>query len=202
VEPTAAPEVRFRRPRSRIVWTLVIAGIVLGGLGFTMTAVKAFGPFFKPAFDVPGESLESLGAGRYMVFERNGSNTDLGPVHFSQSGFTHVDAQDVTVEGPDGLPVPVRRTSANETLTQGSSIYTGVAEFNAPKSGRYRVSVQGQSGEVIVGREMLDALRSGLGWILLAIVGFVLLVAGLIVAVARAFIHPAPDPRRGPAVQH
>jgi hypothetical protein len=187
------PPPRYRRKRSKVVWTLVISGLLLGLVGGVMTAVRVMAPLYQPAIDVPGETSMSLEPGRYVVFERTGSRTDAGPFHYSQTDAPRIGAREVVVEGPGGTLVTVTPASINETVTRGSSIYFGVAEFRIREGGSYHVTVNSRSsGEVIVGREMLDSLKSAVVWIAISVVGFLLLVAGVIVAVVRSFLDPTP----------
>ena len=118
---------------------------------------------------------------------------------------------DVTVTSASGSEVVVNGPSGfDQTLTRGSSEYSGVAEFDIEDSGEYTVSVATPGTQVIVAPSIVSGFRASLGWIalvgmsaLLMLVGVTLLIIGLVRGSrSPAVASPAqaagwyPDPQR------
>jgi hypothetical protein len=190
-----APTERRRRRRSRLVWALVVSGLVIGVVGFAGSVTRLFGPLFGPSLDVPGSHSMTLDAGRWVVFEENGSQTSVGPVHVSKSERPRIAARDVTVTSTGGTALTVRPVGSTQTVKRGSSSYLGVAEFDIDEAGEYTVTVTTASaGDIVVGREFVDGIKSNLIWLGMSFLGLLLLAAGAVVAVARAFLYPSSPP--------
>jgi hypothetical protein len=81
-------------------------------------------------FDVPGAASVQLERGTYAVWLSDGSSFT--------SRFLRAD---ITVTGPAGEPVTVRRPVGSSTLGSGNEQYSDGGEFEARTAGLYRVTV-------------------------------------------------------------
>ena len=164
----------------------VIGGVQLAG------AITSVSP--QP---VPGQFHISLASGQWEIYELIGtrSGVSAGGVSFS---VTHeqapiITASMVTVTAPGGIELPVQNQSGNttQTLQNGSSIYTGVANFQAPRAGNYSVSVAAPGASVVVvARPVLAELRALLPWIAGALLGAACALIGLIGVIVAHRRHP------------
>ena len=93
----------------------------------------------------------------------------------------------VTVLSPSGESLPVESTSFDETIDRNSSTFTGAVRFTVEDSGVHRVSVEGVGPQVIVAPSIASSFGNALAWLavvalgaLLAVIGLVLLIVGLV----------------------
>lgn len=123
--------------------------------------------------DIPGEGTVTLEeTGGYTIYhEYPGADDDFfGP-----------DIASITVTAPDGSGVDLRDYSS--TVTYSGSGHDGIAlfSFTADEAGAYAVSVDGDGGELAVGRGLGGGIVGGIVGGL--VVGFVGVVAGIVIAV-------------------
>jgi hypothetical protein len=114
---------------------------------------------------------ETLSAGRCDFYQLTGTTTgtSVGPLSYS---VTHrrspsLNVSGISVTAPDGQPVPMQDQASNttETIQRGSDLYTGVANFDAPSSGSYSITVNSEGpGQVILARPVLSELVGLLPW--------------------------------------
>jgi hypothetical protein len=78
-------------------------------------------------------------------------------------------------------------TTINETITQGSYQYTGVARFDILNEGTYLVEVTTPGTRVVVAPSLTSGFRGALKWIglgglsgLIFLIGAVLLIVGIV----------------------
>jgi hypothetical protein len=138
-------------------------------------AYQAFAPLFRTllwptTMETPGTVDLELSAGTHMVYE--------------QTGTLSTEAVRVTSADGDVLFAGAPRT--NETITQGAVSYTGAVSFEVPASGHYQVAVSTSVGRVLVERTLADTLGATWGWMVGAVLGGLMGVAGLIVMIVRA----------------
>jgi len=170
------------------VWVLLV-GLVFG----VPASVRAVQVFLKsingPALNVPGSTQVHLNSGRWVIFQRTGSKSDYGPVHTSENGPPTITVSDVTVIGAGGA-LQVRELTGTQTITSGSTIYTGAVEFSVPSDDEYTISVaSARPVEAMVTRSFSDVVGAFAPWAVVAIAGNLLALLGLIFVLA-----PAPKP--------
>jgi hypothetical protein len=75
----------------------------------------------------------------------------------------------------------------NETVNLNQDTYQGIAAFNAPSDGTYRVTVRGSEGRAAVSTSVVGFLGSSLGAIgvitmagLIALIGLIVFIVGLV----------------------
>jgi hypothetical protein len=162
---------------------------ITGGIVAGLSVAKA--SKVEAAWAVPGGIATYLQKGKWEIYQLTGtvSGSSAGPFSYSQEhdGPVTIDSTDIHITDPAGrVVVPHERFSStrSETYTTGSRIYTGVASFDTPASGTYRVSVaSSQPGQVILATSPFAALARVLGWIIAAVTGAAVFVFGLIMLI-------------------
>jgi hypothetical protein len=186
-----------------MIWTgavLLVVGMLLvvaGIIGVVASAASLINGFGSPV-TTPTTVTRTLEAGTtYAVYERSslvsGSGTLEDPLLAS------VSPADITVTGPGGVVVPVKDPGQmTQTFTNGGKEYFAVATFDAPASGSYEITIAGEGAEVLVapsfsafGRSIAWVAAIGLGG-LLALVGLVLLIIGLVRRASSKKAAPTP----------
>lgn len=175
-----------------------LAGVVfLAGLALATVLVWRFVAAFEPAvrFLAPGESQMSIAApGDYIVWHEHRT------VYQGRSFSVEPAMPDGTryrVQAPDGSPVAVEPHSGMSSEGSGGRSVS-VAQFRAPMSGAYRVSVEGNSEPRVmaIGPNRLWPILKLSG----AISAIVLLALGLAVAVGLyGFLRTVEEPAAGVA---
>ena len=199
-----AHEPRAPGPGLRVAVVLIVAGFLLA----IPTLVAGVVPIVREVtassrFDAPGQTHLHLGRGTYMVYEDVGASSIGSP--FSSDDNVTITPDDVTVTGDDGASVAVsERGTTRESLSSDGDSFVGAVRFTTPASGGYTVSVRNITPkEVLVARPLTDTIRSVLVWLLLAGVGGVVLVVGIILLIVgsvrrnrmrTAFAYAAPPP--------
>ncbi len=180
---------------------LIWIGVVLMVLGVVVAAFSAFQAFSgsgvtdtltSQTASVPGDFTRSLEAGKYTVYAQSGTPGDLTQtVPFTASA--------VSVTGPDGA-VAVSAPGLTETVTRGSTVFRGVAVFQAPTAGVYRISISSDvATQVIVGRSLGSSFGAAIGWIVVLVLGALAALTGLvllIVGVIRGSLRRDPEERQ------
>lgn len=184
--PLTAP--RRRGPSlgfSIIVIAIGLAGVLLGGIVAGVGFVKNLTT--TDNIDVPGRARFHLDAGRYLVYERIGTETSGLGTNFSEYGSISISAESVRVIDASGGELTVRPdTGGTETITRNSEVYTGAVAFRVPSEGDYEVQIlDGRPGRALVARALGDTVRRAIPWVGLAIIsglvgltGAILLVVG------------------------
>jgi hypothetical protein len=191
---------------------LVIGICALVGFG-AVAGVRAASLGAGSPRPVPGHFRESLSAGRWEFYELTGITRGGSAGPFSYN-VTHgrspvLGAAAISVTAPGGQPVAVHGQPGNttETIQRGADIYTGVAGFDAQRSGRYAITVSSAGpGRVILARPVLSQLLALLPWAGGSLAGAVCIALGLILLTLgnrrRAGPRPAgpvpPRPAPGP----
>ncbi|MFL6070134.1 MAG: DUF2510 domain-containing protein [Actinomycetes bacterium] len=188
----SAPVVE-RKSRPLIWWgaALLVIG-VLGGVIAVVGLVSRVGGVLVDAITAdsqltPARMQLQLDGGPYVVYELTGQTRGGGPFTVENGRGVTVNVSDVTVTSVDGTQVPVGPTTFTETITQGSSNYTGVARFDVLHDGTYVVEVATPGTRVLVAPSVTSGFRGTVKWFalggvsgLLFLVGVVLLIVGIV----------------------
>lgn len=189
-ETPAAPA-RQRRPWVPLGVALVILGLLGGVAGGVALAAQVGGDLVR-AFSAdpqvtPVQLDLDLDEGTYIVYEYTGSARSSGPITTESFRGLTVAVGDVTVTAPDGSDVPLSVPRFDETLTRGSSTYTGAVRFETEDDGVYRISVTTPDTRILVAPSLTSMFTGSIVWIALLClsgivfaVGVVLLVVGLV----------------------
>jgi hypothetical protein len=174
----ASPNTAVRRPGpalwlSILLLILGIAGIVVSGLGVGRAVVHSI--LDAPVLTSPGKEQVLCRSGTYLLYVENGSS--------SLSATT----ASVTVTGPGGENIPVEAESTSQTFSKNGQQFSGALGFVASTAGTYTVSVHTSGSSVLVAPSFTTAAQENIGWIvgifvsgILALVGFVLLIVGIV----------------------
>jgi hypothetical protein len=163
-------------------------GIAVAVLGAVETAVPFIRTLTRSTSHATPASIQAhLSHGTYEVYELTGDRSSaFSPV---QPGSVDIGPGNVAVT-PTGGGSQLRVTGegADETLTLGSNVYTGAVQFAVPNAGDYVVRVtSNRPTRIVLARSLGGLARSVVGWIitaaaggLLAVIGLVLLIVGLV----------------------
>jgi hypothetical protein len=136
-------------------------------------------------FEVPGRARMHLDHGDYMVYEDKGASS-IGNA-FSQDDTVTIEPADVTVTAPDGTSLLVLdRGSFAETLTVNGRRYVSAVRFTAPATGEYVIGVTTTTtttGYALVARPLASVARKSAGWFVLAALGAVFFVIGVVLLI-------------------
>jgi uncharacterized protein DUF2510 len=152
---------------------------VPGGLVATLHTIGAASG--GPHIEVPGRSIVHLSAGPYLLYEETGSSHGFAGFSVSHNRGTSIAPADLEVTAPDGHRLAVREPGDTQTLTLGSTIYTGAVRFDAPTDGDYELRATSSTAtSAIVGRPLTSALGEVTGWFVVGAVGGAVFLAGLV----------------------
>lgn len=186
-----AAQTRQRRPWVPLGIALVILGLFGGVVGGVAFAARVGGDLVR-AFSAdpqvtPVQLDLDLNEGTYLVYEYTGSARSPGPITTESFRGLTVAVADVTVTAPDGSDVPLSVPRFDETLTRGSSTYSGAVRFETEDEGVYRISVTTPDTRILVAPSLTSMFTGSVVWIALLclsgivfFVGVVLLVVGLV----------------------
>jgi hypothetical protein len=176
----------------------IVAGCAIGGTIQLTGAITSAAP--QP---IPGRFQISLGSGQWEIYQLTGtqSGVSVGGISVNATNFNapSLGASTVTITGADGAQVGVQYQSGNttQTLQKGSDIYTGVASFQAPKAGKYSVSViNSGAGAVVISRPVLSYFVAMLPWLGGGLLGGACLLIGLIGVIIAHRRNPARPANR------
>jgi len=195
----AAPSQRRRGMALIIIGAVVmLLAIALASVSGARSISGLLSLATQDTFGVPGEQAKELDPGSYVVFARIGSTS------VQETVGTPFRPNAITITGPDGSSVPVRRLAGTQRLTLGTDVFAGVAGFDAPTGGRYVVRISEGSGTALVSGDIASTVIGGVGGIFgfvigifLGFIGLALLIAGLVrrlvrPSAARVGAVPAP----------
>jgi hypothetical protein len=165
------------RKSLRLPVILVVVGLLVAVPAMAMLVLRSVRAVDAPSMAAPGAVRRHLSAGTWVVFEHTGTRTGAIGFTVTSIGSPELQPGNVTVTAPDGTEVPVGFVETNQTITRGSSIYTGVLQFSVLTSGTYAVDLEGPQVQVIVTRSLNEALRG------IVVLGAVVGIAGLVVLV-------------------
>lgn len=177
------------QPRSRStlrVGLLVLAiGVAAGIVGLVGALRPVFQTVLTGSLETPVATTLDLDEGHYIVYEWTGTARGGGGFTFTNNGAMTLTVESAAVTGPSGERVPVRlATRGSQTITQGTRIYSDALAFDAPRTGSYTVVIESIApGRVVIARSLGDTFRRAVPMILLAVGGFLALVAGAVLLV-------------------
>jgi hypothetical protein len=182
---------KARRP---LVWWglgLLIVGVLLGVVGGALFVGSAgadvIRTFTAPIRDTPLDVTIDLDEGTYVVYEQTGAGRGNGPFPSNQAGSVTIAPDTVSVLNQSGESLPVETTTFDETIDRNNSTFTGAVRFTVEESGVHRVLVDGVGQQVIVAPSIASSFGNAIAWLgivalgaLLAVIGLVLLIVGLV----------------------
>jgi len=190
-----------RSSRPLVIWgiALIVLAVVAGCLAVFVMVTRVGGVLMdaltSDSLATPTEVELQLDQGTYLVYELTDRTRSVGPVSTRTGQGVTIGVEDVSVTADDGSRVQVEPTSINETITRGSSRYTGAVRFAIDNEGRYDVQVLTPGTQVIIAPSIAKGFLAALPWLglggvcaLVLLVGVVLVVVGLIRS------QPAPTP--------
>jgi hypothetical protein len=156
---------------NRFCGFLMLAGAIAAVACAAVVAVQVrddFGPSI--AQRVPGRFDASLTAGKWAVYQLTGQSGGHSAggisVSITRQQAPTLASSMIEVLAPDRHQLSVARWPNDnvETVEKDSRIYTAVASFDAPASGRYALIIRAR-GYVIVARPLLSLARVALPWL-------------------------------------
>ena len=198
----ASTQPKARRP---LVWWglgLLIVGALLGVVGGAMFVGSAgadvIRAFTAPVRDTPLDATIDLDEGTYVIYEQTSMGRGNGLFPGGGGRGVTISPDAVTVLSPSGESLPVETTSLDETIDRNDSTFSGAVRFTVDDPGVHRVSVEGLGQQVIVAPSIASSFGNALAWLagvalgaLLAVIGLVLLIVGLVRG-RRPAVAPAP----------
>lgn len=173
-------------PRFGISLGVLLVGLAATVVGVVMLVSALWQIVNGPAYAVPSVLRLHLDSGNYKIYEyeRFGSGDGF------RSAPPLVNPATVNVTAPGGGRVPVSSTAGgtSETISDGDGGYTAVLRFRAPTDGTYTIRVRTDAPtRVKIEHPLVDIAGDNLGWVLLGVgglltmlVGFVMVVVGLV----------------------
>jgi hypothetical protein len=170
---------------------LGIVVIVAGAIGAAACVGLAIDRFVRmldgPTATTPGSFTWSLGQGTWLISERTGSSSSAGPIGFTRDNAPTLSPGEIAVKGPGGEGLVVSGVEG-ETVTEGSTLYTGVAEFSAQVKGNYSVTFSTPRRDAVLLTPSLGQMAlNELGFVaggavsgFVALIGVALLIVGLV----------------------
>jgi len=206
VQPLGQARAKAPGPSLRVAIPLIVAGIALAIPTFIAGLVPIVRDVASPLrFETRGPVDLHLGKGTYEVYEDTGS-VSFGS-SFSPDDNVTISPSDVTVTASDGTHLSVfERGATVESLSTHGERYVGAVRFTTPAAGDYLVTVQTASPQsVVVARPLTDTIKKVLVWFLLAGVGGIVTVVGIVLLIvgsvrrgrarrAPAYAYTAPVP--------
>ncbi len=171
-----------------------LALIIVGALAFVACAVTIavrIGPALGKgltgrAYATPMDQVVTLTRGKWVVFQRNGTQSGGGGFTYSQENAITIAPSDVEVTDAGGRPVRTSELTANETITRNGAIYSGAVSFEVSSGGRYRIEIAQPGDQMLLSRDLGSLFVSVLGFILGAVGSMFVIGAGAIVLIVRA----------------
>ena len=191
-----SPSSSTAKPRRPLVWWglgLLIVGVLLGVVGGAMfigaAGADVIRTFTAPIRNTPLDTTIDLDEGTYVIYEQTSMGRGNGLFPGGRGVTISPDA--VSVLSSSGESLPVESTTLDETIDRNGSTFTGAVRFTVEDSGVHRVqvdgSVAGVGPQVIVAPSIASSFGNALAWLgaialgaLLAVIGLVLLIVGLV----------------------
>jgi hypothetical protein len=170
---------------------LLALGVVAASIGAALFGIGTMGAalrtFTEPVRTAPADFTADLDTGTYVIYEQTGTRRDMGPFFNEQSRGVSITPADVLVLDPGGVEVPVEPMTVNETIDRNGEQFTGAVRFTVETEGVHRIEVSGGGERVVLAPSLVASAMGGLAWMavaaaggLVALVGLVLLVVGLV----------------------
>lgn len=158
----------------------IVLGIAIGVGSIVAIVVNVSDQILGTTYVVPSTHRIHLDTGTYLILERTGSrdNFDVG------TRSTDLNPTQVDVLGPDRGRVSLTSASHSETITRTNGTYVAALEFEARRSGAYRLDFHvTKPGLVMVQQPLGDVAKDNLAWGLGIALGALLVFAGLIMLI-------------------
>lgn len=189
-------------PGRGLAIAVIVVGLLLGAAPAYKVISTGVKTLVSPAtVRVPGETRLHLKPANYVLFQRTGTTTGGGGISFTTDNGVSIGPEMVSVTSTSGDQLAVKIPGGTETITRGSSRYTGAVEFKVTAEGDYVVRVEApRQPDALVTRSIGDTLHSLLGWIGLGAIAGLVLVAGVVLLIVgevrrnRARRPPPPPP--------
>jgi hypothetical protein len=166
---------------------MIVVAVVLGAFSAVRAVHIVWDAFDGPAIDAPGITTIHLGAGRWIIFERTGTEQDFGPVQTQTDRPTTIAPDNVEVTDTDGNEQSVRDVTGDQSITLGSTKFTGAVEFSVPADGTYVIVIQGTPAtSALLARALSDQVKAAAPWLILLVAGGILLIFGVVFTVLPA----------------
>ncbi len=173
------PAVRRPGPKLWLSILTIVLGVAIGVTSVVVFVVNISHEILGSTYPIPSTISLHLGTGTQTILERTG-----GQSSFDARSNISLDPSQVDVEGPSGERVPVTYASNAETLSRPNGTYVSALQFNARRSGNYRLHFRGTTPRlVMVQRPIGDVARRSAVWFLGIALGGVLVLAGIVMLI-------------------
>lgn len=178
----------------------MVAGLVCLVLVFSEVGGPLKDTLTSPTRSAPLDETLALKEGRYTVFELTGHRTRTGGVEMHNSHPPTISASEVVVSDPSGARLPVDAPgSVTETVTRGSDSYVGVARFDVPAAGDYRIEVDpGERADVIIAPSLGTGFARVAWWIVAGGLSLLAMLLGLALVLWSFFRRRTPPTAAAP----
>jgi hypothetical protein len=165
----------------------VLLAVVGGGLFVRSAGSSVIETFTTPVRVTPLDVTLDLDEGTYVIYEATAQGRNTGSSTAGLDRGATISADDVTVLDSSGAPVIVEDPRFDETIDRDNLTFTGVVRFTVDDAGPHRIQVEGSGQQVLVAPSLVGSFGEAVAWlgliglgVLLAIVGVVLFIVGLI----------------------
>jgi hypothetical protein len=159
---------------------LLVAGVLIAVPAAVVIGVRAARTFTTPSVSTPGAVQRHLGSGTWMIFQRTGTSGGAGGISVTQNNEPDLSPNEVSVTDAAGTSLPVRFVTVDETITEGSRIYTAVVQFRVPTAGVYQIRVNSdEPSEILIARSLGDTFRGILAYVAVGSVGGLAVLVGI-----------------------
>ncbi len=135
------------------------------------------------SFETPGEQTRTLDPGEYEIYLRSGSVSILD-FDMQFDDFSGDVGQITVTDVETGEPVAIEPFRTSEPLGRSSNVYEAVAAFEITSKGRFTVSVNPDGpSRAVFGRSIESSLDRVVPWLILAAVGVVFFILGVVLLV-------------------
>jgi hypothetical protein len=193
-DPSLARATSSKAGRRRVGLGVLVASAAVLILGLVMLGVRIAPTFgnaiLSSSHAAPMDATISLDSGSWVVFEQTGVERGGGPVTVTTNHAVELTADQVTITGPAGRPVPTRALTTNQTINRNGDIYTGAVQFRVATKGRYRIVISSESGPVIISEDIGAVFSSSARWFLLTAIALL----GCLTGLALMFLGRRPKP--------
>jgi hypothetical protein len=166
---------------------LLVAGVLIAVPAAVVIGVRAARTFTTPSVNTPGAVQRHLGSGTWMIFQRTGTSVGDGGFTATQNDGPDLSPNQVSVIDTAGALLAVRFVTVNETITEGSRIYTAVLQFRVPTAGIYQIRVNSaEPSEILIARSLGDTVRGILAYVAVGSVGGLTVLIGIILLIIGA----------------
>jgi hypothetical protein len=164
---------------------VAVVSLVALVLGVAMVGVRVGPAFadglFGPTYALPMDEAIHLEKGRWIIFERTGTQRRSGPLTLRENDEVVFERVRARVSDPSGKELEWDFPFPMQTINRNGSIYTGVVSFDAPTSGTYDIALDTSSSTAIISPDIGSALGASAAWLVVAGLGALGCLVGVIV---------------------